>query len=87
VHEVLKEHAASGDGKAALAAAAEAADKAIDETRSLVAHRGRASQVGARSANTPDPGIVAIATILLDWCNAFGIDRTPSAPELNRETA
>jgi len=87
VHDVLKEHADSGDGKAALAAAAEAADKAIDETRSLVAHRGRASQVGARSANTPDPGIVAIATILQDWCNAFGIERTPSAPELNRETA
>lgn len=87
VHEALKEHAASGDGKAALAAAAEAADRAIDETRSLIAHRGRASQVGERSANTPDPGIVAIATILQDWCNAFGVERTPSAPELNSATA
>ena len=72
---------------AALAAAADAADEAIDSTRSLVAHRGRASQVGARSANTPDPGIVAIATILQDWCNNFGVERTPRAAELNRQDA
>ena len=87
VHEALKQHAPSGDGKAALAAAADAADEAIDATRSLVAHRGRASQVGARSANTPDPGIVAIATILQDWCNNFGVERTPKAAELNRQDA
>lgn len=87
VHEALKQHASSGDGKAALAAAADAADEAIDATRSLVAHRGRASQVGARSANTPDPGIVAIATILQDWCNNFGVERTPRAAELNRQDA
>ena len=87
VHEVLKQHAASGDPRAVLCAAAEAADEAIDGTRSLVAHRGRASQVGARSANTPDPGIVAIATILQDWCHNFGVERTPKAAELNRQNA
>ena len=87
VHETLKQHAASGDGKAVLCAAADAADEAIDSTRSLIAHRGRASQVGARSANTPDPGIVAIATILQDWCNNFGVERTPNAAELNRQDA
>ena len=89
IHETLKKHCEAGDPDpcAALKDCAEAADKAIDETRSLVAHRGRASQVGERSANTPDPGIVAIATILQDWCKQCGVERTPSAPELTRENA
>ena len=87
VHEKLKAHAAGGDKAAALRDAADAADAAIDETRSLRAGRGRASQVGERSIGTPDPGIVAIATILQDWCKDNGIDRTPSAPELAKATA
>ena len=88
VHEKLKEHAAAGgDLAAALCDAAGEADKAIDETRTLVAHRGRASQVGERSANTPDPGIVAIATILQDWCKEYGVERTPVAAELAKATA
>ena len=87
VHEKLKAHAAGGDKAAALKDAAQAADAAIDETRSLVAHRGRASQVGERSANTPDPGIVAIATILQDWCKEYGVERTPVAAELVKATA
>jgi len=85
IHEKLQ--AASGDKAAALTDAAAAADSAVDETRNLVAHRGRASQVGERSANTPDPGIVAIATILQDWCKDHGIDRTPTAPEVAKATA
>ena len=87
VHETLKQHAASGDKAAALKEAAQVADNAVDETRSFVAHRGRASQVGERSANTPDPGIVAIATILQDWCKENGVERTPSAPEVAKATA
>ena len=88
VHETLKDHAAAGgDLGTALCDAAEAADAAVDETRNLVAHRGRASQVGERSANTPDPGIVAIATILQDWCKDHGLDRTPTAPEVAKATA
>ena len=67
-----------------LRAVTEVADKAIDETRTLVAHRGRASQVGERSANTPDPGIVGVATILNDWCKHYGVDYTPTAAELVR---
>ena len=84
VHERLK---AGGDNATALKEAAAAADTAIDETRTLVAHRGRASQVGERSANTPDPGIVAIATILQDWCKDSGEERTPVAAELAKATA
>ena len=88
VHEKLKEHAAGGGVPgAALCDAAQVADNAIDETRTLVAHRGRASQVGERSANTPDPGIVAIATILQDWCKEYGVERTPVAAELAKATA
>jgi dihydroxyacetone kinase phosphoprotein-dependent L subunit len=88
VNEVLKSHAASGSDLATtLKDAAAAADKAIDETRHLEARRGRASQVGERSGNTPDPGIVAIATILQDWCKEYGVERTPTAAELTRENA
>ena len=87
VHEKLTAHAAGGNKAAALEECAAAADNAVDETRHLVAHRGRASQVGERSANTPDPGIVAIATILQDWCKRCGVERTPSAPEVAKATA
>ena len=87
VHEKLTAHAAGGDKAAALKDCAHAADSAVDETRSLIAHRGRASQVGERSANTPDPGIVAIATILQDWCKQCGVERTAVAPEVAKATA
>src|SRR5918993_2802025 len=89
VHETLKTHAAGGnpDLGAALKAAADEAENAIDATRTLVAHRGRASQVGERSANTPDPGIVSIAVILQDWCKEYGVERTPVAAELAKATA
>ncbi|MCX7675920.1 MAG: dihydroxyacetone kinase subunit DhaL [Alteraurantiacibacter sp.] len=83
IHETMQTMDGS-DLKAVLAAVTRVADQAIDETRSLVAHRGRASQVGERSSNTPDPGIVGIATILYDWCKHYGVDFVPNAPELNR---
>ena len=87
VHEKLTAQAAGGDKATTLKDCAEAADKAVDATRHLVAHRGRASQVGERSANTPDPGIVAIATILQDWCKDCGVERTATAPEVAKATA
>ena len=87
VHEKLKEHAAGGDKAAALKDAADVAEEAIESTKSLVAHRGRASQVGERSAGTPDPGIVSIAVILNDWCKEFGVARTPTAVEVINQPA
>ncbi len=88
VHETLKRHAESGGELGpALCEAADVAEKAIEETKSLVAHRGRASQVGERSANTPDPGIVSIAVILNDWCKEFGVARTPTAAEVINQPA
>ena len=83
IHETMQAMDGS-DMRAVLAAVARVADEAIDETRKLVAHRGRASQVGERSSNTPDPGIVGIATILADWCKLYGVDFVPNAPELKR---
>ncbi len=89
IADTLNAAAAAGatDLRAVLKDCADVAEKAIDETRTLVAHRGRASQVGERSANTPDPGIVAIATILQDWCKEWGIARTPVVAELLQATA
>ncbi len=87
VHEAMSAHAEAGDTAAALKDAATAADAAVDETRALRAGRGRASQVGERSTNTPDPGIVAIATILQDWCKAFGVESHPTAEEVKKAIA
>ncbi len=83
IHEKMQEMDGS-DMAAVLAAVTQVADQAIDVTRSMIAHRGRASQVGARSADTPDPGIVGVATILYDWCQHYGVDYTPQAAELKR---
>jgi dihydroxyacetone kinase phosphoprotein-dependent L subunit len=89
VHETLERHAAgaSPDLGAALSDAADVAEHAIEHTKSLVASRGRASQVGERSAGTPDPGIVSIAVILNDWCREFGVARTPTAAEVINQPA
>ena len=87
IRETMEAQCTSAAPADLLEACAKEADKAIDDTRHLVAHRGRASQVGERSANTPDPGIVAIATILHDWCAAFGIAHEAQAAELNKATA
>ena len=82
VHGVLEAHRETGDGTAALKEAADVAERSIDETRELIAHRGRASQVGERSSGTPDPGIVAIATILHHWCGEWGVERSATVAEV-----
>ena len=89
VHEKLKDHCIGAEPNlaAALGDAADVAEHAIESTKSLIAHRGRASQVGERSAGTPDPGIVSIAVILNDWCKEFGIARTPTAAEVINQPA
>lgn len=48
----------------ALSAAAQAAHEAIEITKSWEAKRGRQSFTGERSIGTPDPGIVAVATMM-----------------------
>ena len=49
------------------------ANEAIERTKNLVAKRGRQQFVGERSIGTPDPGIVAIATMMNDLCAQFGV--------------
>lgn len=49
------------------------ANEAIERTKGWVAKRGRQSFTGERSCGTPDPGIVAIATIMNDLCKEFGV--------------
>ena len=58
--------------------ATQIANEAIERTKPWVAKRGRQQFTGERSANTPDPGIVAIATMLNDICKEFGIQ--PASP-------
>ena len=63
----------AADGEV-LREATRVADDAIEGTKDWVARRGRQSFTGERSAGTPDPGIVAIATMLKDLCEEFGVD-------------
>lgn len=74
----VKEVVASYTGKdvaegEVLKEAARVANAAIEETKDWVARRGRQSFTGERSSGTPDPGIVAIATMLNDLCKEFGV--------------
>lgn len=53
-----------GDLLAAIRAAADAAEAAIEITKPWEAKRGRQSFTGERSMGTPDPGIVAVAMMM-----------------------
>jgi dihydroxyacetone kinase phosphoprotein-dependent L subunit len=79
VRDKVKEYAAKADADNAvvLEEATKVAEEAIETTKPLEARRGRQSFTGERSIGTPDPGIVAIATILGDLCAEFGV-RQPS---------
>ena len=63
------------DNNAALRDAAVAAADAAEKAKSWVARRGRQQFTGDRSSGTPDPGMVAVATILGDLCTEFGLSR------------
>lgn len=74
VREVVASYAHSEPGEGeVLREAARVANEAIEKTKDLVARRGRQSFTGERSSGTPDPGIVAIATMLNDLCREFGV--------------
>jgi phosphoenolpyruvate---glycerone phosphotransferase subunit DhaL len=81
IREMVSERAADPDASTAevLREAAQIANDAIEETIDWVARRGRQSFTGDRSKGTKDPGIVAIATMLDDLCEAFGVNDTASA--------
>lgn len=81
VRDIVREHAgdANADTSAVLKQATQAAEEAIESTKGWVAKRGRQSFTGERSSGSPDPGIVAIATILRDLCTEFGISHNSDA--------
>ena len=79
IRDIVREGAArDADPRDVLSKAAACANEAIERTKPWVAKRGRQQFTGDRSANTPDPGIVAIATIMNDICAQFGVN--PGAP-------
>ena len=77
MRDIIKAHAAKDDSEPAdvLREATEAANEAIERTKGWVARRGRQSFTGERSSGTPDPGIVAVATMMNEICATFGVDR------------
>ncbi|HUF72953.1 MAG TPA: dihydroxyacetone kinase subunit DhaL [Gammaproteobacteria bacterium] len=76
MRDAIKAHAESGDADPAevLKEVTRIANDAIERTKGWVARRGRQSFTGERSSGTPDPGIVAIATMMNDICESFGVD-------------
>lgn len=78
MRDIVKSHVEKGEAEPAevLREATGAANEAIERTRGWVAKRGRQSFTGERSSGTPDPGIVAIATMMNDICDSFGVDRS-----------
>jgi dihydroxyacetone kinase phosphoprotein-dependent L subunit len=85
IRDIVREHAGKPDADArdVLQRATEVANEAIERTKDLVAKRGRQQFVGDRSKGTPDPGIVAIATMMNDLCAQFGVARPASSQSKN----
>ena len=78
VRDAIARHASGdSDNNAALRDATLAAEEAAETAKSWVARRGRQQFTGDRSSGTPDPGMVAIATILRDLCTEFGVAAEP----------
>ena len=80
IRDIVREGAAKDtDPGEVLRQATQVANDAIERTKPWVAKRGRQQFTGDRSAGTPDPGIVAIATMMNDLCKQFGV--TTAAPD------
>jgi phosphoenolpyruvate---glycerone phosphotransferase subunit DhaL len=80
IRDTLKEYAAKPEADPAevLRETTRVATDAIEQTKDWVAKRGRQSFTGERSKGTPDPGIVAVATMMNDLCKEVGV-QTDSA--------
>jgi phosphoenolpyruvate---glycerone phosphotransferase subunit DhaL len=76
IRDIVHESASdpNADPRDVLQRAANAAIEAIEATKGWVAKRGRQQFTGDRSKGTPDPGIVAIATMMSAICLAFGVE-------------
>jgi dihydroxyacetone kinase phosphoprotein-dependent L subunit len=76
IRDIVRESAGNPDADPheVLQRATQVANDAIERTRDWIAKRGRQQFTGERSKGTPDPGIVAIATMMNDLCAQFGVD-------------
>jgi len=80
IRDIVRDGAAKDtDPLDVLRQATQTANDSIERTKPWVAKRGRQQFTGDRSANTPDPGIVAIATMLNDICAKFGVQAPTKA--------
>jgi dihydroxyacetone kinase phosphoprotein-dependent L subunit len=80
IRDIVREGASKdADPREVLVKATQTANETIERTKPWVAKRGRQQFTGDRSANTPDPGIVAIATMLNDICAQFGVQAANKA--------
>jgi phosphoenolpyruvate---glycerone phosphotransferase subunit DhaL len=74
IRDIVHDNASKDvDAHDVLKQATQVANDAIERTKPWVAKRGRQQFTGERSAGTPDPGIVAIATMMNDICAEFGV--------------
>ena len=82
IRDIVRESAGnpSADPHDVLKQATQVATDAIERTKGWVAKRGRQQFTGDRSIGTPDPGIVAIATMMNDLCAQFGV-KAGAAPK------
>jgi phosphoenolpyruvate---glycerone phosphotransferase subunit DhaL len=82
IRDVIRESASKPDivARDVLKEAATVAVDAIERTKGWVAKRGRQQFTGDRSKDTPDPGIVAIATMMNDLCSRVGVQS--AAPKI-----
>jgi dihydroxyacetone kinase phosphoprotein-dependent L subunit len=85
IRDIVHEHVGKPDADArdVLQRATQVANEAIERTKGLVAKRGRQQFTGDRSIGTPDPGIVAIATMMNDLCAKFGVAKPASSHSNN----
>ena len=84
IRDTVREHSAKPDAepRKVLEAVTRVATDSIERTKDWVARRGRQQFTGDRSKGTPDPGIVAIATMLNDLCARLGVS-SPSLKTYN----
>ena len=81
VRDKVKEYVSREDADPGevLREATAVATEAIERTRDWIARRGRQSFTGERSIGSPDPGIVAVATMLNDLCKEVGVEPVSGA--------
>ncbi|HLF24073.1 MAG TPA: dihydroxyacetone kinase subunit DhaL, partial [Burkholderiales bacterium] len=85
IRDIVREHCANpnADCTKVLQQATRVANDAIERTKGWVAKRGRQQFTGDRSIGTPDPGIVAIATMMNDLCAQFGVANAADTKSYN----